>query len=141
MEIHSALTLATFVVDFVELSTKLIAGEVDLYYVIDARSKEHVDLTHVTSILSEISKKIERQLHYLCKSSSSRVLSIAQDANQMAKELMTALGRLIEQKHPSWESCVETLRILWSEDHVNNIETTLNTFREDLVLCIIVEMR
>jgi len=62
--------------------------------------------------------------------------------NDVAKELLEALGKLkVDGKKGKWSSVRKALRSVWSKEEIDGIQKRLESFRDEMNLHIVVDLR
>ena len=142
MDPLSALSVAASAVQFVDFSSRLVAGSLELHNSATGQLEEHIDLEHVTKNLDKLTTDLycslsldtltenEQRLHELCR-----------NCHGTAIELSKALDKLKAQRGSKWESVVKALRSIWSREKIETLRERLDKHRQELILLILVMLR
>jgi hypothetical protein len=139
METLAVIGLIGNIVQFVDFSGKLISKSIQLYQSSDGVLTENINTETATNHLIRLNNKLEnaanatgdKALHSLCKS-----------CGVVAVELLRTLDKLkVEGEKKKWKSTRKALRSLWSKEKIQGIEKQLTSFREELNLHIVVDLR
>ena len=139
METLAIIGLIGNIVQFVDFSGKLISKSIQLYQSSDGALTENIGTETATNHLIQLNNKLEnganvtgdKALHALCKS-----------CGVVAVELLRTLDRLkVEGEKTKWKSTRKALRSLWSKEKIQGIEKQLTSFREELNLHIVVDLK
>lgn len=139
METLAVISLVGNVVQFVDFSSKLISKSVQPYQTSDCVLTENINTEMATNHLILLNSKLEnaastigdKALEVLCKSCSA-----------VAVELLGTLDKLkVHGGKEKWKSMRQAVRSLWSEEKIQDIERRLASFREELNLHVIVDLR
>ncbi|KAF2801832.1 uncharacterized protein BDZ99DRAFT_552523 [Mytilinidion resinicola] len=144
MEPLSALSLATSVVQFVDFSSKLISGSIEIYKSTSGQLEQHNDLKAVTKSLSRLTAKLEKSDFATIEQSSTNteeIVNLCKDCRQTAKELTDILLKLKLQKATKRESVVVALKSIWGREKLEDLQHRLDGYRQQLVLLILVALR
>jgi hypothetical protein len=138
MDPLTAVGLVGTIVQLVQFGSDLLSSAVQIYQ--DGALKEHNDTETATNCLLELSHKLEdaagtagldTSLEKLCKA-----------CHEVGNELLAALSKLqLHGKKGKWKSMRAALQSVWSKDKIENLEKRLTSFREELNLRIIAELR
>jgi hypothetical protein len=127
------------VVQFVDFSSQLISKSVRLYQSSDGSLAENINLEAATIHLLRLNSKLE---HTANAASDKALAALCKSCGTVAVELLGALDKL--KVHPAkekWKSIRKALRTLWSKDKIQELEKQLASFREELNLHVVVDLR
>lgn len=161
MEPLSGLAIATSAVQFVDFTSKILAGSRELYKSSTGLSKDHAELHVATKTLLNLTQTIGRPLDSNGHEAELQVL--CQNVHQVAQELFTVLDNIrrddIRQqlslrqqnnlpideskldKVSKWDSCLTALRSVWSQEQIAALAQKLQNFRQQLTLSVVVILR
>ena len=140
MEPLVAIGLVGNIVQFIDFSSKLISKTTEGYRSADGALVDNARLEAATNDLLALNKQID------CNPStggtSLAILSLCSSCNDIAKELLAALAKLkAEGGKSKWKSFRKALRSVWSKEKISEIERRLSTFRDEINLHIVVDLR
>ncbi|KAF2258488.1 hypothetical protein CC78DRAFT_526195 [Lojkania enalia] len=145
MEPLSALSIATSIVQFLDFTGKLISGSTKLYKSSNGTLAEHGDLSEAIQYLLVLSKDLDQPLRSKDPEQvavyEQAIIGLARDTNHAAKELISTLEELKLKKNSRWESCLQALKTLWSQERINDLRSRVDGFRSQLSLNLIAAMR
>jgi hypothetical protein len=139
MEVLAAVGLAGNIVQFIDFSGKLLAKSAQLYRSGECALAENIDFERATNDLVLLNKKLkdgatvtgDKALESLCLS-----------CHTVADELLAALNKLkVKGKHQKWESIRKAIGSVRSKEDIEQLERRLSTFREEINLRIVIDLR
>jgi N-terminal domain on NACHT_NTPase and P-loop NTPases len=146
MDPFSALTVASCVVQFVDFSSKLVAGFRELYRSAGALA-ENVDLEEVTEDLSNLSEKLTTAAHprtYTNSTSKDELAlqKLAGSCKEVANELLSLLQDLkVQGTHQKWQSFRQALRSIHKKDKIEYFKNRLEKLQNQLNSRLLAIMR
>lgn len=130
------------IVQFVDFSSKLVAGAHQIYKSTDGSLSENIDAEVVAKDLLNLNSGIQFGLEKPITKDDQALRDLCQGCNEIAQKLLTALGKLKSQgKKGKWKSVRQALKSSWSRDDIEAIQKRLAGFREELELRIIIGLR
>ncbi|KAI9854448.1 MAG: hypothetical protein M1813_001242 [Trichoglossum hirsutum] len=139
MEALAVIGLVGNIVQFVDFGGKLIAKSVQLYQSSDGVLTENIDTETATNHLIRLNNKLENAAN---TTGDKALEALCESCSAVAAELLIALDKLkIHGKKEKWKSMRKALRSLWSKEKIQGIEKRLASFREELNLHIVVNLR
>ncbi|KAI9650845.1 hypothetical protein NHQ30_000880 [Ciborinia camelliae] len=145
-----ALSLAGTIIQFVDFSSKVLAGTSELYKSGAKSLTVHEQLSLVADDLSKLSKRLSNSYWGL---SERGILSIPADdsfinicraAAEVSTELNTKLDNLNVTtigKHRKWQSLKQALKSVWSEKELTALMNRLALLRDSIQMHIVVDLR
>jgi hypothetical protein len=140
MEPLVAISLVGNIVQFVDFSSKLVSKTVEGYRSADGAFVDNANVETVTDDLVALNERVNSNatLGVL----NPALISLCSSCNDVAKELLGALAKLKVQGDKSkWKSFRKALRSVWSKEEILGIERRLSSFRDEINLHIVVELR
>jgi hypothetical protein len=140
MEPLVAIGLVGNIVQFVDFSSKLVSKTVEGYRSADGAFVDNANLETATNGLVALIESINSNA--TPRSVKPALISLCSSCNDVAKELLGALAKLKVQAGKSkWKSLRKALRSVWSKGEILGIERRLSSFRDEINLHIVVELR
>lgn len=140
MEPLVAIGLVGNIVQFVDFTSKLVSKTVENYHSADGAFMENTDLETATNDLLALNERIRSNT--TIESTNPALASLCCSCCDVANELLTALTKLKVQGGKSkWKSFGKALRSVWSKEKVLGIEKRLSSFRDEINLHILVDLR
>lgn len=145
-----ALSLAGTVIQFVDFSSKVLAGANELYRSGGDSLTVHQQLTLVTDDLSKLSKRLSDSYWRLpgkgviSTPADDSFLGICRDASEVSAELNTKLSNLkvtATGKRRKWQTVKQALKSVWSEKELTALTTRLVLLRDSIQMHIVVDLR
>ena len=139
MEAFAVIGLVANIIQFVDLSSKLVSKSAQLYRSNEGTLAENIDIGAATIDLVLLNDRLQnaaattgdRALERLCIS-----------CNNVANDLITALDRVkVKSKHQKWESIKTALRSVLSRKDIMELQRRLEILKEELSLHIVVDLR
>jgi hypothetical protein len=148
MEPLSALSIATSVIQFVDFSSKIISGSLEIYKSGHAELSEHSNIRCVTTKLEELAGGLEKSLK-LDDSTNSHMsqndlglLDLCKGCKTVSDELIAALDKFTRKgKLGKFSSVSQALRSHWSKQHIATLQKRVDSFRQQLMINILVSLR
>jgi len=147
MEPLSALSIATAVVQFLDFAGKVVSGTWQIYRGQPPKGTEaNSDVRSITISLNKVTKNLQASKR---KSSSKHwssqdaaISMLAESCTEVGEQLLTLLDRLRSQSnHRAWASFRTALRTIWSEKEVDKLCQTLDSYRQQISMHILVSLR
>lgn len=144
MEPLAALSVAANVIQLVDYGTRLIRNIHQLHQ--DGQVSEDIDLQMVTKDLRDINGRLQtsaeqRRDQHSFKRDKSALVHLVQGCNKVTEEMIGRLSKLSGAKHKSWDSFRLALKSLWTRKEIEAIAARLESYRDQLVLRILVDLR
>lgn len=142
-----AFAAAGNVAQFVVYAAQVISKGYEIHRSGSGSLIEHEQLFLVTEDLSKLASGTKTFLETVRASNSldedeEALLQICNGCDDVAQELLGALGRVMSQKKQGkWKSIRKALKAVWSKDEIRNIETRLSNFRDELTLRILLQSK
>ena len=142
MDPLSALSVAASAVQFVDFSSRLVAGSLELHNSATGQLVEHTDLEHVTKNLDKLTTDLYHSLSLdKLTENDQRLHEVCRKCHGTAVELSKALDKLKAQRGSKWESVAKALRSIWSREKIETLRGRLDKHRQELILLILVMLR
>lgn len=140
LETLAAIGLVGNIVQFVDFSSKILSKTRQVYQSADGALSENIDTEHVTKHLAELSTALQ------ASASSSQgdpaLEKLCESCNNVAKKLLKALEKLkVDGRNGKWRSVRKALRSVWSKKEIDGIQKRLESFRDEMNLHIVVDLR
>ncbi|KAF8536103.1 hypothetical protein BDD12DRAFT_749607 [Trichophaea hybrida] len=120
----AAIGLVGNIIKFVDFSSKILSKTQQIYRSADGALSENIDTELVTNDLVKMSAGLRVSL------------------NSCAKELLDALEKLkADGRKRKWKSVRKALRAVWSKEEIDGIQKRLSSFRDEINLHIVVDLR
>jgi hypothetical protein len=140
MEPLVAISLISNIVQFVDFGNKLVSKTVEGYRSADGAFVDNAHLQTATNDLVALNKSINSNA--TPGSVNTALISLCSSCNDVARELLGALAKLkIQGGKSKWKSFRKALRSVWSKEKILGIERRLSSFRDEINLHIVVELR
>ncbi|KAE8446593.1 hypothetical protein EG329_011786 [Mollisiaceae sp. DMI_Dod_QoI] len=140
MDTLAAIGLVGNIVQFVDFTSKLVSKAREGYRSADGAFIENADLETVTADLLAVANKIKPQ--EVVRIRDTNFSNLCSSCTDVAGELLAALAKLKVQNGKSkWKSFRKALRSVWSKEEILEIEKRLSSFRDEINLHIVVDLR
>jgi hypothetical protein len=144
MEPLAALSVAANVIQLVDYGTRLIRNIHQLHQ--DGQVSEDIDLQIVTKDLRDLNGRlqtsaVQRRDQHSFAGDKSALVHLVRGCNKVADEVIGRLSKLSGAKHKSWDSFRLALKSLWTRKEIEAISARLESYRDQLVLRILVDLR
>lgn len=145
MDPMTAVALASSIVQFVDFSSKLVSKGHHIYTSANGALSENLDLEAVTVDLSHLTARLKGYEGCTCPTKDQQdLLNLASSCDFLADQLMERLEKLKvdkDAKHRKWKSFRQALKAVWSKKELDDMATSLASFRSQLELHILVSLR
>ncbi|KAF2800000.1 hypothetical protein K505DRAFT_293464 [Melanomma pulvis-pyrius CBS 109.77] len=149
MEALTALGLAANVVQFVDFASKIVSQAVKIYRAQGTQDEnsEHLTLEKLTSSLQDYNKALKSSLRHQESGSfnlsvaDKEILEICGQCEKLTRKLLNMLSQLRSSKTNVWTSFVDALKIVWSDDEVQKLRQTLDSYRQQIALLMMISVR
>lgn len=141
MEPLSALAIATSVVQFIDFSSKIISGSHELYKSSTGLSRDNTSLHEITNTLLELSHGIDLCTPAGPSEHGEHLRVLCHNINQVATDLIGTLEEIRLKGNTRWESGYRALKSVWGRERLHALQNTLNEYRQQLTLVLIVLLR
>lgn len=144
MEPLAALSVAANVIQLVDFGTRLIRNIHQLHQ--DGQVSEDIDLHTVTKDLRDLNGRLQtsaeqRSDQHSFAGDETALVHLVRGCNKVADEMIGRLSKLSGAKHKSWDSFRLALKSLWTRKEIEAIAARLESYRDQLVLRILVDLR
>ncbi|CAD6449145.1 4abfa950-7b23-44be-8d1d-2c2621b25fc4-CDS [Sclerotinia trifoliorum] len=145
-----ALSLAGTIIQFVDFSSKVIAGTNELYKSGAESLNVHQQLGLAVDDLSKLSKKLSDSYSGLCGNevkpapADNSFICICQNAIELSTELNGKLSSLkvtATGKRKKWQTLKQALKSVWSEKELIDLKHRLELLRDSIQMHIVVDLR
>lgn len=140
----TSLSLACTVVQFVDFTSKVLSESKEIYSSARGVTKDNEDLEEICTQLKDLSQHIvtsssQASTRGALDKREQAIQKLAQECSATAEELITALQSLSHHKHPRRRvvSIYIALRSVWSRRKIEELESKLNKYRDQLAVNII----
>ncbi|KAF2815966.1 uncharacterized protein BDZ99DRAFT_514589 [Mytilinidion resinicola] len=147
MDPFTSLSLATSIIQIVDFSLKLVSKGHDIYKNGSITSFDQAksianDLTGLTQSLTGPLDSISNSKAHL-SDDELKLSNLATETGQIAQELITLVEHLTRHggKANPWKSFRQALDTVWSKTKIAEIIDTLNAFRNELILRVVVSLK
>lgn len=146
MEPLSALSIATAVVQFLDFAGTLVSGTWEISRSSFGDTEKNSDLRYITESLQKHNEELRNclnQSNVAPFSSQDRdIEQLCRQCNEVADRLVTILNRVrSHSKDSKWTSFRAALRTMWSQEEVDTLQKTLDSYRQQISMLILVSMR
>ena len=147
MEALSALSLASNIVQFLEFGLRVLSKGNKIYRSIDGALDENLDLEIVTNDLLIMQTKLKRTL--LASNNMQLTPDDVEAFNTMSEACAGVAEKLLERlnmvkvqgRFRRWKSLRQALKVVWSKKDIENIKNTLQSFRSEMQIHLLVSLR
>ena len=147
MEALSALSLASNIVQFLDFGLRVLSKGNQIYRSVDGALEENLDLEVVTNDLLLMQTKLKRTLiapgHTQLGSNDVKAFNnLSQSCARVAEKLLERLTMVKAQgRFRRWKSLRQALKIVWSKKDIENMKDTLQSFRSEMQIHLLVSLR
>ncbi|KAH0845060.1 hypothetical protein FOPE_09413 [Fonsecaea pedrosoi] len=141
----SAVSVVVNVFDLINHSINLVSKAREVHQF--GADNETVDIEATTKDLTELTGKLQQnkppdENEQPPASHDPALDTICQGCRDVAQELLEALSKVtVEGKSSKWKSTRKALRSVWSKEKIYAIEKRLNTYRDEINLRLIADLR
>ncbi|KAF7861959.1 hypothetical protein EAF04_007840 [Stromatinia cepivora] len=145
-----ALSLAGTIIQFVDFSSKVIAGTNELYRSGAQSLNVHQQLGLAADDLSKLSKRLSDSYSDLCGNrviptpTDNSFICICKNAMEVSTELNSKLSSLkvtATGKCRKWQTLKQALKSVWSEKELTDLKNRLALLRDSIQMHIVVDLR
>lgn len=139
MDALAAVGLVGNIVQFIDFAGKLVSKTREGYCSADGALIEHADLETVAVDLLALIDKVTPHSDI---NSSASFNALCLSCTDIASELLAALDKLkVQGKKTKWRSFRKALRSVWTKEEIQSIEKQLSSFRDEINLHIVINLR
>ena len=137
MDLFSALGLASNVITFIDFTSRLISGSLELYHSTDGSTASH-------KVLEDVTKDLENLCDGLTPTRSNglgggppdseiTLLPLLEPCKELGHELLIVLkGLKVQGRGKAWKSARQALKSVWKADKIKNYKEQLDLYRSQL---------
>ena len=147
-EALAAFGVAANVVAFVDFGTKVFAAGYSLrnsaHGTLDANETNEQVTTDLAKVIDDLNQSIESSTTHrrLLSPNETGLLDLAKQCEAAATRLLTALERLkVPGKHGKWNSFNAALKTVWKEKEIEDMQRSIDRFKQQLILRILSSFR
>jgi len=138
MEALAAISLIGNVVQFVDFSSKLVSGSVQLYRSAEGALEENIDTETVTKHLLQLNNGLKD----FAASSDGPLKNLCESCHAVAEELLQALAKAkVQGQRTKWKSIKKALQSVWDKERIAQLDGRLAKIRAELNLQATVSLR
>ncbi len=146
MEPLSAVSLAGNLIQFVEISSSLVSGALDLYASADGASAINVELETITEDLVGICSSIHRPRNLIeekqMPKAESDLLKLSRSCLKLGNEFVQVLQNLkVKGRNRKWSSVRQALRSMWKEKDIERYRKRLESYRSEIACHLLFELK
>lgn len=149
MEPLTVLGVTSNVVQFVDFAGRILSLTVKIYRENKYKRVEESDHRNLERITHDLDKhnealkqSLEQQSALVNLSSADKeILRICRECEQITSRLLIALSKLRSSKDNIWTSFIDALRTVWSENDVQILRQTLDSYRQQIALYLLASVR
>ncbi|KAI1215033.1 uncharacterized protein F4807DRAFT_455482 [Annulohypoxylon truncatum] len=145
MDPFNALGAAAAILQFVELSAKIIGTAHEIYNSDGGAAQENIRIEDVTKRVKQLSQHVENSVMQHASRNSSQtpnvIVELAQKAQSLAGQLLRSIDSLSidrSARFQSWQALRKALRGYYQADHIKTLQIRLDGLRSELMLHLIV---
>jgi hypothetical protein len=139
----TAIALAGNIVQFVDLSSKIVLTALKIYKSPSGTTEDGFDANLVADNIFTLKSKIESNLAQPLTSEDEQLLALGKRCVDTADEIVTLFrSKLVHLKSPGFLIATkEALRLAWKKEDIEKLQSKLASFRQELALHILVDLR
>ena len=145
----AAFGLAANAIQFVDFGSKILAVGYRLYRSNATGTVKNSKLQEVTQDLLKVADGLEASMkplpqHFQTSLSTNdiQLRKLAQKCRDTCLELLAVLNKLkVQDQSRKWDTLRIALRTVWSEDKIEALQRSLDRYRQELVLRILLALR
>lgn len=139
MEPFSALGLASNVITFIDFTSRLINGSLELYHSTDGATASHKVLEDVTKDLGKLCDSLtptqSNGLGSGASDSENTLLPLLEPCKKLGRELFTVLeGLKVQGRGKAWKSARQALKSVWKADKIKKYMEQLDLYKSQLAI-------
>jgi len=139
MEALAAIGLIGNVVQFVDFSSKLVSGSIQLYRSAEGALEENIDTETVAKDLVLLNGRLKDSA---ASTSDGPLKNLCESCQAVAAELLQALAKAkVQGQRTKWKSIKKALQSVWNKEHIAQLDGRLARIREELNLQLTVSLR
>ena len=134
MDPFSALGLASNVITFIDFTSRLIDGSLELYHSTDGATASHKVLEDVTRDLGNLCDSLTPTQSKAFGSGISDcevgLIPFLEPCKELGHELLTVLeGLKVQGRRKAWKSARQALKSVWKANKIKNYQNQLDLYR------------
>lgn len=148
MDPLTALSLASNVIQVVDFSITLVSKGYEIYKSADGSLAENVDTEAVTNSLNMLTAKLRRPLKHgpnttgIMSDDDQSLMSLCEKCTNIADDLLAKFDRVkVTGKYRKWKSARQALKSVTSKSDLEQLTSTLQTYRSEITLHITISLR
>lgn len=147
LEACAALGVASSVCQFIQFASKLVSDTHEVYTDAEGSSIRRLELETAAETLAGLSANVASTLDEAAEGSQftsqdQKLKQICDRIIKIAAKLLTVLDKIaISSPNRKWKTLREALSMLWNENKINELVSSLNTLRRDLDTSILILIR
>jgi len=140
LEPLATIGLVSSIVQFVDFSSKILSNTKKFYRSADGTLEENNNAEHVTKRLVELSTSLQTSAS--SSNGSEALQKLCKECNEVAEELFEALEKLkVDGANGKWKCVRKALKSVCCKEKIDGIQNRLASFREEMNLHIVVDLR
>ena len=137
MDPFSALGVASNFITFIDFTSTLVNGSLELYHSADGATASHKALEDVTRDLRNLCDGLTPTQYNHVRSgpsdSETALLPLLEPCKQLGNELLTVLeGLKVQSRGEAWKSARQALKSVWKAKKIKNYQEQLDLYRSQL---------
>jgi hypothetical protein len=144
MDPFTALGASSAAVQFFDLVAKLLSTTVTIYKGSGDSLASSQDLSTITTDIRSFNDRVLQSTPSLLQSSDPQygdIRDLCKCCNDVAKELIGALGKIRKRRGTRWDSFRAALATIWSEGEIRSLQGRVDGYRQQISLKILVNIQ
>lgn len=140
MDPLSALSLASNIVQLVDVGSRVISAGFELYSPdgISINGELESVMSDLVKICSALEKPQDRINDLSSSESEIQLIPLSKSCKKLGEELLTVLNSLkVQSPHKKWQSFRQALKAVWKEKEIHNYKERIINLRSEISLRLI----
>lgn len=136
MDPLTALGLAANIFQFIDFSSQLLSGTLEIYQSATGASSEIIEIEHISEHLSSFNEELSSQPTASRSSRDVAVEKFAGRCKDISDELLKVIAELkvVDGPNRKWRSFRKALKTLWKKEKIQSLQNRLDMMRQQLTL-------
>ena len=140
MDPLSALSLASNIVQLVDVGTRVVSSTFELYSPDGIPVNEELEsvISDLVKICSALEQPHDRINRTKISKSEFQLIPLSRSCKKIGEELLTVLYSLkVQSPHKKWQSFCQALKAVWKEKEIHHYKDRMTNLRSEISLRLI----